>query len=78
MQIIEHKEALTSLEQQAVELGDTDEQLEQEISECQQAIEQPVMELTVVKKQLKRDTSEPLDTQKLTELAEMTKRLAKK
>ncbi len=78
MQIIEHKEALASLEQQAVELNNTDEQLEQETSECQQAIEQPVLELTAVTKQLKRDTSEPLDKQELAELSGMAKRLAQK
>lgn len=74
LQIIEHKEALTSLEEQAAELTNAGEHIEQEISECPQVIEQPVATLTAAKKQ----PSEPLDTQELMELSGMAKRLSGK
>ena len=77
-QIIEHEQTLASLEEQATELSNAGEHFEQEIVECQQAIEQPTLELMTVKKQLKRDAGEPLETQELEELSAMAKRLAQK
>jgi hypothetical protein len=78
MQIVEHHEALASLEEQAAELSNADGLLEQEISECQRAIEQPVVAMTDVKTTNKRNAGEPLDTQALEELSGMAKRLAGK
>jgi cell division protein FtsW len=83
MQIIEHKEALASLEQQAAELSDTDEQFEVEYAQTQMEEyhdepEHHIMPLNVAKKPLKRDASEPLDTQELEKLSGIAKKLAGK
>jgi len=85
MQLIDHKEVLESLERQAAELSESDELFEREYAQVQEQMteyrnehDKQIPPLNAVKKPLKRNAGEPLDTQELAELSGIAKRLAGK